>query len=131
LTLDDDPPKAGGAPRSRIADEPLRIRALEMLGPLGDALARESLETGSVSVEHGVLAWEGSHGQVTAHRVVVIVVEELYRNVRERPAALDGLSHALSAAMSERPGHAVADLRVEAGDPERIPGSGPYRDSRF
>ncbi|MBX3191553.1 MAG: hypothetical protein KF819_31455 [Labilithrix sp.] len=112
-------------------DEPLRVRALETLGPHGDALARTALETGDVSVEHGVLAWEGSHGQVTAHRVIVVVEGELYDAIMDKPATLDGLSQALAAAMAERPGHSVADVRVEPGDPDRAGGSGPYRVGRL
>ena len=115
----------------RVADEPLRIRALEVLGPLGDALAREALESGSVAVEHDVLAWEGSHGTTHAHRVVVVVSDELHAQLASRHAAKDGLAAALAAAMAERAGHSVADVRIEAGELERArTGLGPYRDPR-
>jgi hypothetical protein len=113
----------------RFADEPLRLRALEVLGPLGDALAREALETGSVVVEHDVLAWEGSHGTTHAHRIAVVVEGELEARLIASHAAKDGLGAALAAAMSERAGHAVADVRVEAGALE-APALGPYRDPR-
>ena len=111
---------------SRASDEPLRIRALEVLGPLGDALARTALESGSVAVEHDVLAWQGSHGTTHAHRVVVVVEPELHARVVTSHAARDALSAALAAAMAERDGQSVADVRVEAGLPER-PSLGPYR----
>jgi hypothetical protein len=118
---------------ARIHDEALRIRALEALGPLGDILGRAALEEGSVLVEHDVLAWEGSHGTVHAHRVIVVVPA----NVHARFAAIDVSSHAakdalaaaLSAAMAERAGHAVADVVVEAGVGAPTV-SGPYRDPR-
>jgi hypothetical protein len=115
--------------RARAADEPLRIRALEALGPLGDALARSALESGSVLVEHDVLAWEGSHGTVHAHRVVVVLPDDLHARLIVSHAAKDALSAALAAAMAERAGHAVADVVVEAGVVEHSM-SGPYRDPR-
>lgn len=113
----------------RAADELLRLRALEVLGPLGDALAREALESGSALVEHDVLTWEGSHGTTHAHRVVLVVPQELAARLASTHAAKDGLAAALSAAMAERAGHAVADVRIEAGALEPT-GNGPYRDPR-
>ena len=113
----------------RVVDEPLRLRALEVLGPLGEPLAREALEAGSVTVEHDVLAWEGSHGTTHAHRVVVVVPAELHARLGVSHAAKDGLAAALAAAMAERAGHALADVRLEAGGLD-APGRGPYRDPR-
>jgi hypothetical protein len=113
----------------RFADEPLRLRALDVLGPLGDTLAREALETGSVIVEHDVLAWEGSHGTTHAHRVVVVVPGKLETRLASSHAAKDGLSAALAAAMAEQVGHSVADVRIEAGEVDS-PALGPYRDPR-
>ena len=55
----------------RVVDEPLRVRALDALGPLGDELAHEVLETANVEVEHNVLAWEGSHGSIQARERIV------------------------------------------------------------
>lgn len=115
----------------RVADELLRLRALEVLGPLGDALAREALESGTALVEHDVLAWEGSHGRTHAHRVVVVVPEELATRLASGHAAKDGLAAALAAAMAERTGHTVADVRIEPGALEPAgAGAGPYRDPR-
>ena len=113
----------------RVADEPLRLRALEVLGPLGDVLAREALESGSVTVEHDVLAWEGSHGSMHAHRVVVLLPEELTAQLASNHAAKDALAAVLAAAMAERAGHSVADVRFEPGE-LAVRALGPYRDPR-
>jgi len=91
---------------ARARDELLRIRALEVLGALGDELAREALESGDVAIEHDVLAWEGSHGPMHAHRVVVSTTAELRARLVASHAAMDGLSAALA------------------------PPGGPYRDPR-
>lgn len=115
--------------RTRAPDEMLRIHALEALGPLGDALARSALESGSILVEHDVLAWEGSHGTVHAHRVVVVLPDDVHARLLASHAAKDALSAALAAAMAERAGHAVADVVIEAGVVQHSM-SGPYRDPR-
>jgi hypothetical protein len=122
---------AGGAstPRGRALDEALRRRALELLGALGAALAREALESGSVEVELDVLAWQGSRGQVRAHRVIVSVERALHASLVASHAACDGLVAALSAAMAERRDEAVADVRFEQGSASAS-ASGPYRDPR-
>ena len=116
-------------PQHRAVDELLRIRAIEVLGPLGDPLARAALESGIVCVEHDVRAWEGSHGTVHAHRVVVVLHEDLHaRFVASDPsshAARDALTAALSAAMAERAGNAAFDVALEAGAVDRP--SSPYR----
>ena len=122
-------PGSAGAARERVPDELLRIHALEALGPLGDALARAALESGSILVEHDVRAWEGSHGTVHAHRVVVVLPDNVHARLIVGHAAKDALAAALSAAMADRTGHAVADVVLEAGVVERAM-SGPYRDPR-
>jgi hypothetical protein len=124
---------AGGAStaRPRAVDEALRRRALELLGALGDALAREALASGSVEVAHDVLAWQGSRGPVRAHRVIVSLEPALHAALVASHAARDGLVAALSAAMAERPEQAVADVRFELGSAPSAPSaSGPYRDPR-
>jgi hypothetical protein len=113
---------------TREVDEALRRRALEALGQLGDALAREALEAGAVAIEHDVLAWEGSHGTMHGHRVVVLTSAELSARLAAHPAAMDGLAAALSSAMAVRPGHAVADIRIEVGTATVAVSLGPYRD---
>jgi hypothetical protein len=118
------------AASTRAADDALRLRALEVLGPLGDELAREALESGSVAIEHDVLAWEGSHGAVHAHRVVVMTGAELHARLAASHAARDGLSAALAAAMAERAGHSVADVRFEIGELATPASPGPYRRPR-
>lgn len=115
--------------RVRFADEPLRVRALEVLGPLGDPLAREALEAGEVLVERDVLAWEGSHGSMHAHRVIVSVPGELATRLASSHAARDGLSAALAAAMADRAEQSVADVRIEVGERDAR-ALGPYRDPR-
>jgi hypothetical protein len=118
---------------ARVPDEALRIHALEALGPLGDVLARVALEEGSVLVEHDVLAWEGSHGTVHAHRVIVVLPADVHARFATSDAsshaAKDALAAALAATMAERAGHAVADVVLEAGIVEHAM-SGPYRDPR-
>ena len=113
----------------RGVDEPLRLRALEVLGAHGEELARSALETGTVEVEHDVLEWEGSHGTVHAHRVFVTVARDVHALLTSSHAAMDALSAALSAATAERVGHAVADVRIEPGDGRRAT-LAPYRDPR-
>jgi hypothetical protein len=116
-----------------VPDEQLRIHALEALGPLGDTLARAALDAGSILVEHDVLAWEGSHGRVHAHRVFVALPADVHARFAASDvsshAAKDALAAALAAAMAERPGHAVADVVIETGVVEHGV-SAPYRDPR-
>jgi hypothetical protein len=114
---------------ARAEDEALRVRALEQLGPLGDDLARAALEAGAVLVERDVLSWEGSHGTMHGHRVIVALPAELRAQVDARHAAKDSLAAALAAAMAERGSHSVADVRLEVGDGATAP-SDPYRDPR-
>ena len=103
-------------PRSESEDENLRARALDALGPLGDALAREALERGVVSVEHDVKVWQGTQGTMHGHRVLVTVDAELRARLTAAHAAIDGLSAALASAMAERSGQAVADVRIVVGE---------------
>ena len=119
------------ATRERVPDEPLRLRALEALGPLGDELARAALEAGVILVEHDVRTWEGSHGTVHAHRVVLVLPAELHARVAGvGHAAQDALAAALAAAMAEHAGHAVADVAYVIGRENDDAGS-PYRSARI
>jgi hypothetical protein len=110
----------------RVDDEHLRVRALEALGPLGEALAREALEMGMVAVEHDVLAWEGTRGTMHGHRIIMTLDAQLHARVGASHAAVGGIVAALAAAMAERGDQAVADVRLEVGLP-RGRSSGPYR----
>ncbi len=111
----------------RSEDEGLRTRALETLGPLGDGLAREALERGTVAVEADAVVWEGTQGTMHGHRIVVALDPELHARATSSHASRDALTAALSAAMSERAGHAVSDVRLEvAVNAPRA--SSPYRD---
>jgi 2-keto-3-deoxy-galactonokinase len=116
-------------PATRLVDDALRLRALDVLGPLGDALAREALATGGVAIEHDVIAWQGTRGPMHGHRVVVMTSDALHAQLETSHAAKDALAAALAAAMAERAGHAVADVRIEIGHVAR-PSLGPYRDPR-
>ncbi|GEM_PF-2031141 len=106
------PREAGEEPRE---DEGLRRLALDELGPLAPPLAREALEAGVLEVERDVLAWEGSHGRVRAHRVVLRLVPELCARVNETPSALDALTAAVATAVAAVAGNALAELRVVPG----------------
>lgn len=110
-----------------LVDDGLRQRALVLLGTFGDAVARELLSVGTVAVEHDVLAWEGSHGLVHAHRVVVRAPAGIVARAHERPATLDALSAALSTAIAERGREALAELRLEASTDARGGAKRPYR----
>lgn len=110
-----------------LVDDVLRRRALVVLGVFGDAVARELLSSGIVAVEHDVLAWEGSHGVVHAHRVVVRAPEECVARAHDRPATLDALSAALSTAIAERGREALAEVRLEASSDAPRGARQPYR----
>jgi hypothetical protein len=103
-----------------------RQRALEVLGPLGDGLAREVIEIADIAVVPGVTSWEGSHGRVRADRVVLTVPQELYDAVGRRPAARHALEAAFAATVAEEPLASLYELVLEVGMPERGKG-GPYR----
>lgn len=104
--------------------ELLRRRALEALGALGHPLALAALEEGALAIEPDVLQWEGSHGPVRGHRVILQVPDA---RAAESPAARDALVAAVAAAVALEPGNALADLQIEPGAPPRARGS-PYRD---
>lgn len=121
-------PRAPAPPRAE--DDTLRCKALDALGPLGDALARAALESGAVLVElHDVRSWEGSNGTVHGHRVIVALSAELRARVDVDHTAKDALASALAAAMAERGGHSVADVCLEVGVPA-AQASSPYRNPR-
>lgn len=107
-------------------DAALRRLALDALGPLGDPRAREALEQGAAEVEPGVATWEGSHGTVMAHRVTLVLPEELHARVAESPAVLDALAAAFAGAIST-PLTTLYDFRVRVGRSSTMRGTGPYR----
>lgn len=107
-------------------DVTLRRLALDVLGPLGDPRAREALEQGAAEVEPGVATWEGSHGAVMAHRVTLVLPEELHARVTESPAVLDALAAAFARAIAT-PLTTLYDFRVRVGRSRRMRGAGPYR----
>jgi len=104
--------------------ERLRALALERLGPYAPALAREALEAGEVEVVEDVLGWQGSLGQVRAHRVVVATEPGLAARVASSPFAIDALTAAFAAAIVGT-GASLAELVVT---PRPIRATkGPYR----
>ena len=104
----------------------LRPRALEVLGPLGDVLAREVIEVADIDVVPGVASWEGSHGRVRADRIVLRIPRDLHEAVGRRPAARHALEAAFAAAVAEEPHASLYELVIEPGLPQRGK-SGPYR----
>jgi hypothetical protein len=108
----------------------LRQRALEVLGPLGDALARDVIEVAEIDVLPGVASWEGSHGRVRADRIVLTIPPDLLEAVSRRPAARHALEAAFAAAVAEEPHTSLYELVLEQGTDERGPErgkAGPYR----
>jgi hypothetical protein len=105
-------------------DEQLKHRALEVLGPLGDELAREALALSDVEVTPGVHSWEGSHGRVRADRVLLVMPQETYD--RLKPAIRHALEVAFAVAVAQEPLTSLYELVIEAGVPQGS-GGGPYR----
>jgi len=95
-----------------IEGEALRAAALDALGALGDARAREALEHAEIVVEAGVMRWEGTLGEVVGHRVIVLVDAAPLARVVTAPAAEDALRAALATAVARAPGQAMAAMRV-------------------
>ena len=110
---------------NRSVDDPLRRAALERLGPLASPVARDALERGVLEVEPDVLAWEGSLGAIHGHRVFVGVDAELFHLISAAPAVVDALTAAVAAAIAERGGSALAELKIQRHDGP-VPGT-PYR----
>jgi hypothetical protein len=109
-----------------ISTEGLRLRALEMLGALGPVLAREALENGALEIEPNVLEWQGSHGRVRAHRVVLRLEPGACGEIGRSPSALDALTAAVAAAVAEESGNTLASLDLRPGSPDRSKTT-PYR----
>jgi hypothetical protein len=104
----------------------LRPRALEVLGPLGDVLARDIIEAADIDVVPNVASWEGSHGRVRADRIVLTIPKDLHEALARKPAARHALEAAFAAAVAEEPLTSLYELVLEPGLPERGKG-GPYR----
>jgi hypothetical protein len=108
-------------------DDALRRRALDLVGPEGHEIASEALASGAIELERDVSSWEGSAGTVRGHRAYVVVPAELLGRVASSMMAQDGLAWAIAAALAERPGEALFDLRYEAGAVDTPHDGGPYR----
>jgi hypothetical protein len=109
----------------RCVDDPLRLAALERIGPLAPPVARDALERGVLEVEPDVLAWEGSLGAIHGHRVLLGVDAELFRQISAAPAVVDALTAALAAAIAERGGSSLAELKIQRREGP-VPAT-PYR----
>jgi hypothetical protein len=105
-------------------DDGLRLLALERLGSLAPALAREAVERATVEVETDVLEWQGSLGAVRGHLVVLWLEPELFIRVSAAPSAVDAITAAVAFAVSRVSGNALAELKIRsrAASP-----STPYR----
>lgn len=112
---------------ARALDDALRRRALEVLGAEGHETAREALESGALEIQRDVERWEASSGTVHGHRVYAVMPPELLGRVAASMMAQDALVWSISAALAERAGEALFDLRYEAGDVAPPPHDGPYR----
>jgi hypothetical protein len=105
--------------------ERLRAIALERLGAHAPELAREALETARMHVIEGVLGWQGSFGDVRAHRVVLELDPALADRVRASPFAVDALTAAVAGAIAGNAREALAELVVASGTIDAT--SSPYR----
>ncbi len=103
----------------------LRRLALDVLGPLGDALAREALEHGALVVEPAEVSWEGTAGHVRGVRATLRLEAGLCARVLASPATVDALVAAVAIAVAS-PGRALADLSFSPGDVPRRERT-PYR----
>jgi hypothetical protein len=109
----------------RGEDDALRLLAIERLGPFGEPRARAALEFGIVEVEPAVLAWEGSSGTVSGHRVILVLTPTLADEVNAAPVVVDALTAAIAAAIAEPTGNSLAELVIRGG--AMRPRETPYR----
>lgn len=108
-----------------MSDEALRRAALDALGALGDAIAREALERGVIEVVADRTTWEGTAGTMHGDGVVLRLPETLRRRVLETPSVVDALEKAVGAALGARPLRSLFELTIEIGDERSA--STPYR----
>ena len=95
-----------------MKDDGLRLLAIERLGPLAPAVAREALEMGTTDVKPNVLAWQGSLGMVHGHEVVLWIHRDLCTRVLEVPSVVDVLTAAIASAIGSVSGNALAELKI-------------------
>jgi hypothetical protein len=81
--------------------------ALEALGPGGDERAAELLVGCELEVLAGVSRWEGSDGEVLAHRVFVGTDARSLGRLAAHPSIDDAVVEALGAALARRPGNSL------------------------
>ena len=106
----------------------LRRAALEALGPVGDAVARDAVTRGEIEIAPGVARWEASAGRVEGHRITLCVDDVCLDRIRHQPAVYDAICAAFAAAVATRPGESLFELKLrslESGMTET-----PYRGRR-
>lgn len=89
----------------------VRDSALETLGPHGDPRARELLQRALLSVERDVVHWEGTAGQVRAHRVLLGTDPRSLALIERVPSIRDAVCAALATAIAQRPGEVLHEVR--------------------
>jgi hypothetical protein len=89
--------------------EDLRSEALALLT---SPRAWGVLELASLRLHPGALTWEGSHGEVCAHRLTLGLDGASLGELDEFPSALDELEAVLSRVLARRPGHSLASLET-------------------
>lgn len=94
--------------------ESLRRAALQALGPVGDALARDALSRGEIDIAPGVARWEASAGRVEGHRVTLRVDSTCLERIRHQPSVYDALCAAFAAAVATRPGESLFELELHS-----------------
>ncbi|MCS6900790.1 MAG: hypothetical protein RMJ98_01960 [Myxococcales bacterium] len=87
--------------------EDLRTEALELLT---SPWARAALERAVLHLDPSTLTWEGSHGEVCAHRLTLGLDGASLGELDEHPSALDELEAVFSRVLARRPGHGLASL---------------------
>jgi hypothetical protein len=89
--------------------EDLRAEALTLLT---SPRARAALELAALHLYPSALTWEGSHGEVRAHRLALGLDGASLGELDAFPSALDELEAVLSRVLARRPGHSLASLET-------------------
>lgn len=87
--------------------EQLRVDALSFLS---SERARTTLERANLRLLPAALSWEGSHGEVQGHRLVLGLDGASLGELDEHPASLDEMEEALARAVARNRGHSLAGL---------------------
>ncbi|MCU0658910.1 MAG: hypothetical protein MUF64_27730 [Polyangiaceae bacterium] len=98
----------------------------EALGLLTSERGREILGSAALRLEPGALTWEGSHGPVQGHRVLLGLEASALGELDQNPSLRDALESGLARALARRPGQSLAAL-VCRWELEPGGAAGPYR----